>query len=56
MIRHAQKEGTEIPDIAYFGLGSGIEEEAHRQDEYCPVSSLDNATMYYVAFINSFLE
>ncbi|BBM82684.1 M20/M25/M40 family metallo-hydrolase [Candidatus Uabimicrobium amorphum] len=56
MIRRAQKEGTDIPDIAYFGLGSGIEEEAHRQDEYCPVNSLDHATMYYVAFINSFLD
>ncbi|WP_372369941.1 M20/M25/M40 family metallo-hydrolase [Candidatus Uabimicrobium sp. HlEnr_7] len=56
MIRHAQKEGNVAPDITYFGLGSGIEEEAHRKDEYCPVNSLDHAAAYYVAFVHSFTK
>jgi acetylornithine deacetylase/succinyl-diaminopimelate desuccinylase-like protein len=52
----AHKEGKEIPKIAYLGLGSGIEEQAHRKEEYCPLNSLDNATAYYIALVMRLTE
>ncbi len=56
LIRKAQKEGREVPKIAYLGLGSGIEEQAHRKDEYCPVNSLDNAAAFYIGLVLGLAE
>lgn len=56
LFRQAQKENKQAAKIAYLGLGSGIEEQAHRKEEYCPINSLDNATAYYIALVMKLAE
>lgn len=51
LTRKATKDGVELPKIAFMGLGSGIEEQAHRNGEWCPINSLASATAYYVALV-----
>lgn len=56
LIRKATKDGSEVPKIAFMGLGSGIEEQAHRNGEWCPINSLAGATAYYVALVMQLIE
>ncbi|MBD3362868.1 M20/M25/M40 family metallo-hydrolase [Candidatus Dojkabacteria bacterium] len=50
-LRRKAKKGKKTQNIEYMGLGSGVEEQAHRENEWCPISSLANATAYYVALV-----
>jgi acetylornithine deacetylase/succinyl-diaminopimelate desuccinylase-like protein len=56
LIRRAAKDGSVVPEIAFMGLGSGIEEQAHRNGEWCPINSLANATAYYVALVRNLVQ